>query len=251
MIEYGWLAIGLAALAFFGYRAGRIWFDADPRGIGPVPRLGRALWGSVVPSSYWWGARIEVMSPDEQTDLLARETEALGLSHADSVRCPLCRTEVPHAWALTGKGQPSVARGPIECPGCDFRLDACRHCARFLPGSAQHWGQPAWSQNDMTSGRCNLYKTSQAVEEICEPDMARRLKARGFERVRAPRRIMDSFLPPDSCNAFQPDRRRLREGGIAWPDARRAALLRLLALPPATEATRPEGLPTNDELWLL
>jgi hypothetical protein len=69
--------------------------------------------------------------------------------------------------------------------------------------------------------------------------------------VRAPLPIVDSFLPPDFCTAFMPDRKRLRAGGVRWPDVRRVALLRLLALSPALEMAPPESLPSDDERRLL
>jgi hypothetical protein len=247
MSNYFYLAVGLAALGFLAYRAGRIWADAGRRGFGLARRLGWALLGVITPSKYWWGARMEALSPHEQADLLARETAALGLSRADSLRCPLCGAEVPHAWALAPDGRPTVAPGPIQCPRCDFRLDSCRHCVHFLPGSPQAWA----SRDDLTFGRCSQYKEWQPVDQVCSPEMARQLKARGYEYLFAPRPIADSFLPPDSCTAFKPDRKRLRVGGIRWPDVRRAALLCLLAPPPVPETTPPEELPSGDERWLL
>jgi hypothetical protein len=89
------------------------------------------------------------------------------------------------------------------------------------------------------------------VEQACTPEMARQLKARGYKLIRAPLPITDSFLPPDFCATFKPDRRRLRASGIRWPDAHRVALLRLLAPPPAAETTPSEELPSDDEKWLL
>ncbi len=246
-----WLALGLAILGFLAYRAGRTWVDAGRRGFDVARRLGWALLGAVAPSRYWWGARIEVLSPQEQADLLARETTALGSSRAGGLRCPLCGAEVPHAWALTPAGRPTVAPGPVECPRCDFRLDSCRHCAHFLPGKPRAWGQFGWGSDDVTFGRCNRYKEPQPVEQVCRPEVACQLKARGWGRVRAPLSIVDSFVPPDFCTAFAPDRKRLKAGGVRWPDARRVALLRLLAPPPAPEATPPEELPSGDEQWLL
>ena len=251
MRGYSWLAVGAVALGLLVCRAGRIWVDAGRRGLGPARGLGWALLGAVVPSRYWWGARIEAMPPHEQADLLARETAALGLSRADSLRCPLCSTEVPHAWALTPDSCPTVAPGPIQCPRCDFRLDSCRHCVHFLPGTPQTWGGFRWGSSDVTFGRCSHYKVPQPVEQACSPEVARQLKARGYEQVRAPLPIADSFLPPDFCTAFKPDRRRLRASEVRWPDARRVALLRLLALPPASETAPPEEPPSDDEQWLL
>ena len=251
MMVYVYLAIGLGLLGFLGYRGGRVWLDVRQRHLPAARRVSLALVGAIAPDRYWWRARIETLSQEERDDLLARETAALGLSRADSVRCPLCSAEVPHAWTLTADGEPTVAPGPVECPHCDFRLDACRHCAHFLPGSTQGVGTSPWIRGDMGSGRCNRFRSSQAVEQVCTPDMARRLKARGYEQIRAPLPILDSFLPPDSCRAYAAERRRLKEGGIRWPDARRTALLRLLAAPAAHETAPLAELSPDDAQWLL
>ena len=247
MSAYLWLPVVLAALGFLAYRAGRVWIDAGRRGFGPARQLGWALVASVVPSRYWWGARVEALAPEERADLLARETAALGLSRADGLRCPLCGAEVVRAWALAPDGCPTVASGPVECPRCDFRLDACRHCAHFLPGGLRGWGQLDFGGGDFTFGRCDRRRVSQPVEEACAPEVARQMKARGWDRVRAPMPIVDSFLPPDDCTAFVPDRKRLQAGGVRWPDARRTALLRMLLPPPAAERRPPEELSSDEE----
>lgn len=230
-MEGFWIAAGLALLGFLGTRAGRVWLDTGRRSLEPAHRARWALIAAFTPDRYWWGARVDALSPPEREDLLLRETEALELSRADSLRCPICRAEVPRAWRLTSDGHPAVASGPVLCPCCDFRLDACRHCAHFLPGSPLGWGAGPWGGVDPAYGRCNHYKTSQPVEQACTPDMARRLRARGYDQVRAPLPIADSFLPPDHCRAFALEPRRLRAEGIRWPDARHIALLRLLAHP--------------------
>jgi hypothetical protein len=245
-----WLVTGLAALVFAAYRAGRIWVDAGQRGLDWVHQLGWALVGIALPSRYWWGARVEALSPQEQTDLLARETEALGLSRADSLRCPLCSAEVTRAWAVTPDGRPTIAPGPVECPRCDFRLDACRHCVHFLPGSPQLYGQLNLGRGDVTYGRCNQYKEPRPAEEVCPPEIARRLKARGWERIRSPTPIIDSFVPLDACTAFRPDRKRIRASEIRWPDARRVALLHMLTPPPALERPSHAKFSSDDEQWL-
>ncbi len=220
------MGIGLCVLAFLGYRAGRVWLDAGPRGYTIAPRLGWSLAGAVVPDRYWWAARIEAMSGEERNELLNRETAALGLDQADGQHCPLCGAEVPHAWALDAAGDATTGPRPIECPGCDFRLDSCRFCTHFSPGPAG--GGSPWLKGDMGSGRCERYKTTQPVEDLCAPDMARRLRARGYEQVSGPMPIVDSYLPPGTCRAFAPHRKRMRENEIRWPRARRTALLRLL-----------------------
>jgi hypothetical protein len=221
-----WLALALGAFAFLAYRAGRIWLDAGQHGFSLRRRLGWACFGAIMPSRYWWVARLQALTPHEQADLLVHETESLGLGRADSLRCPLCGAETPHAWTLDHVGRLTVAPGPVKCPQCDFRLDACRHCAHFLPGAPQ--ANSSWVSADITFGRCDFYKTVQPVEQACAPEVAQRLKARGYDQLRAPQPIIDSFMPLDGCHAFAADRKRLQAGGIRWPDTRRTALLRLL-----------------------
>jgi len=252
MNDLFWLVLGLAAsalLLFLTHRARRVWEDASRRGFGLQRQIGWALLGAIAPSRYWWGARIEALAPQERVELLAYETAACGLNRADSLCCPLCTVEIPRAWTLTSDGSPTVAPGPVECLRCDFRLDSCRHCVHFLPGSPKVGILIACGGGDVTSGRCSHHKVSQPVEEACRPDVARQLKARGYEYVRAPRPIVDSLFPPDFCTAFRPDRRRLRASEVRWPDARRAALLRLLALSAETEPA--EEPPCGEEQWLL
>jgi hypothetical protein len=249
-----WLALGLASLGLFSlvvWRAIRVWVDSGRRGLDPARRIGWALMGAVAPSRYWWQARIEALSAQEKANLLARETTVLGLSHADGQRCPLCDSEIPGAWTLTLNGHATVAPGPVACPRCDFRLDSCRHCVHFLPGNAPPGIQFGQSSADPTSGRCRRYRTSQPVEQVCQPDIARQLRDRGYEYVRGPRPIVDSFFPPDFCTTFSLDRKRLRASQVRWPDARRVALLRLLVSPPSPEAGPPTESCSSDEQWLL
>jgi hypothetical protein len=224
-----WVLVLVLVSGYLLLRAGRIWRDASRLGFSPADRLHLALKGTVRSSSAWWAARLAALPRREQDLLLARETDRLGLSRADALRCPLCDSEIPRAWTVSSDGEPAVAHGPVDCPSCDFRLDACRHCSHFLPGPHVTWGQFPVLAEDPSSGRCGCYHVSQPVEEACAPEVARRLKARGHDRLRAPRPILDSFFPPDSCRAFKAQRKRLRAGGISWPDARHTALLQLLA----------------------
>ena len=247
MSSYLWLAVGLAVLIFLACRAGRVWIDGGRRGI--THRLRWTLVGTVSPSRYWWGARIQALSPQERDDLLTRQTAELGLSRADSLRCPLCHSEMPHAWTLTREGRATVAPG-AKCPKCDFRLDACRHCTHFLPGAPPTGPVFFSAGDDLTFGRCSFYRVSQPTEQVCPPDVARRLKERGWETVRAPLPIMDSFLPPDFCNAFVPNRKRVQASEARWPNAQRVALLRLLSPSPAPKMAVSEE-PSSDEQWLL
>lgn len=262
MTTTAWLAIGLGLVGFVVYRAGRIWLDAGPLADGPGPRTRWTLLGVLFPARYWWEARIEALSNEDREDLLGRETAALKLSRADAERCPLCRAEIPDAWTVAAKGLAGpatavVAAGPVQCPSCDFRLDACRHCTHFSPGGPPGWSRWTWDQGDLSSGRCTQYRSVQPVEIACAAPMARQLKRRGYDQIRAPLPILDSYLPPDSCRTFTADRRRLRASGLCWPDVRRTALLRLLLVSPDRAAGEmdksmpDEKLPETDEAWLL
>jgi hypothetical protein len=234
MIGQALLAIGAAAAAsaigFLGFRAIRIWSDAGSRAFSVGQRIGRTLQGTLVPSHYWWSARITAMSASEQQALLALETAKTGLSRADSERCPLCGGEVTHAWTLDASGHPAVGPGPVRCSDCDFRLDACRHCSHFLPGPPRSWMSLGFGEGDITYGRCAFYKKVQLVDQAVAPDIARQLKARSYEQISAPMPIQDSMMRPDSCRAFDPSRKRLMASGVRWPGTRRRALLHLLDL---------------------
>src|SRR5512137_2812317 len=102
-----WLVLALVVLSCLVYRAGHIWLDASRHGFSIIHRLRWSCLGAMLPSRYWWRARIEALLPQEQADLLARETGSLGLSRADSLRCPLCRAEVSRAWIPGRDGRPA------------------------------------------------------------------------------------------------------------------------------------------------
>ena len=250
-------ALAVAGLGILAWRGARIWIDSG-RAIGPLGappawtrRLAWALWGAILPGHYWWGARLEAMSGQAQQQLLSRETRALGLSRADAERCPLCAAEIPRVWALDRQGGATVAPGPVQCPACDFRLDSCRHCRHFLPGKPRSAFDLGGGEADITSGRCGFYKQSQPVEEAAAPQMARSLQQRGYDRIRAPMRILDSMLRPDSCRAFDPHRKRIEASDLSWPGPRRAALLRLQgATAPAPGRDRRDQA-WEEEKWLL
>lgn len=219
----------LAVLSFVVGRGLRTWLDTGRFGWPPAQRLGWALVGALTPARYWWEARINALPQAEKEALLRYETRLLWLEQADSLRCPLCRAEIPNAWVLDEDGQVTVGPGPVQCPRCDFRLDACRHCAHFLPGAPQPWHAAAWNQPDGTWGRCGYYKRSQPVDDAVDPEMARALKRQGYEEIRAPMRIADSMMRPDFCRAFSFDPRRSRRiSGVRRPGRKRAALMRIL-----------------------
>jgi len=213
------------ALALFVLRAAPVWRDAARLGVAPGVRLLWCLACGAAPSLYWWNYRIPLLTSRQKARILERETAALGVGSPDSLACPLCGREVPRAWALADDGRLTVAGRPAACPRCDFRLDSCRFCGHFLPGERGSWGQVGFGESDITFGRCGVYRREMPVEEACPRHVAEQLRRRGIAFIRGELPIADSYFPPETCRAFVLDRKRVRAGGIPWPDRKRRALI--------------------------
>ncbi len=199
--------------------AGPAYADARHLGASHAYAFRLALSAVLRPLAYWCQKRFQLLPAEERARLRAREAERLGLQQVDSLCCPLCGAEIQRAWVLNGSGRLAIRRGPLACPECDFRLDACRHCAHFKPESGITYS-PDWSQ-----GRCAFYKTVQPVEELCPPPVAQELQKRGYTHLPGPTRVIDSYVPVDGCSAFVLDKRRLRTSGVRPPSPRLRGLL--------------------------
>jgi hypothetical protein len=200
-----------------GARAGR---DARGRGWGWWASLGWGLSATAYPAWYWGQARLERMGAEEARGWLAAAAARHRLTRVANVRCPLCDAELGGALTVTATGWLAV-RPQANCPRCDFRLDACRHCANFRPALDAIGGLP-----DMTHGRCAVYRAEQPVE-TAYPDMARRLAAMGYDTLNAPKPIQDSYLPLEECNRFEPAPARMRQNRVRWLGRERVAAVRL------------------------
>lgn len=211
--------------AWIAVVGGWVYADARRLGVSPARGLRFALAAVLSPIRYWGDARLALLPRSEQERLLSEEAARLGLSRVDSVRCPLCGTEIERAWTVDSSGRLAVVPGPARCPQCDFRLDACRHCHHFQPGGAAN---SLSSLADYTSGRCRVHRRSQPVEDFCTPEMARRIKERGYDYLSGPSPIPDSYVPLDGCRSFALSERRFRTSGVRRPGMRRRGLLRLL-----------------------
>jgi hypothetical protein len=55
--------------------------------------------------------------------------------------------------------------------------------------------------------------------------VAQRLQQRGYTHLSGPTRVIDSYVPLDSCSAFVLDERRLRSSGVKPPSRRCGGLL--------------------------
>lgn len=223
MVE--WIVLGLliGLLVWRGMAALRTEADARRRGLPLAARLRWALLALVDSSRYWWAARLDLQKTDEADALLASMARAYGLAHITNVRCPLCESEIEDALSVTADGMLAVRSG-ATCPRCDFRLDACRHCAHFLPAKDPY--ATFNRQGDVTHGRCNRYRALQPVREAY-PHLADRLEALGYEALPAPKPIQDSYFPLPECTGFTLQLERLRGSKIPWLTRQRLALIRL------------------------
>jgi hypothetical protein len=187
----------------------------------------------VVADRYWWGARLDRLSVPEGRELLIDLAREHNLLNVISLRCPLCETEIKNALAVADNGQLYIRRH-TACSHCDFRVDACRHCAHFLPATG---GFTMFEQRgDFSHGRCGFYRAVEPVR-TAYPQHASQLEARGYDVLPVPKSISDSFIPLPECTAFALKLDLLRQSNIPWLDRQRVALIRL------HQKTRSSGSP--------
>jgi len=254
MTRWIFLAVIAGVFIWRSTHAFRAWSDAHKRGLSLLKSLWYAILALIDEDAYWWDARLRIASPKEREELLHQAASSLGLEHIANLRCPLCGHEIHNALSASRKGQLRAARHNVQCPHCDFRLDSCRHCAHFLPGdqgpTATGIGYVAIpSPLNNVSGRCSVYREWRPVSEVCAPHVATRLARIGMERVRAPTRIVDSYIPLDYCKAFELKESLLKKTGIPRITRRQRRLLRFLA--EEVKLTKDQGELTEEEKWLL
>ncbi|MCD6289909.1 MAG: hypothetical protein J7M34_05340 [Anaerolineae bacterium] len=245
----------LALIAIWIVASGAFtWYDARKQsGASPQELLRLVLVGIVDPLRYWYLEKPLRLPVNERTAWLQHMAEKLGLSNIQAARCPLCGTEIPTAWTTDERGRLTVAPGPVKCPACDFRLDACRHCRYFRPAGIRQSMAIGGGSISWTHGYCTYYKTMQPVEELTTSDMARRMRERGYTHLRGPTPITDSYVPLEHCTAFRLDPKRLQHSGVRKPGRRQRLALRVLSRThPTTKASpKPEGEPDEEAQWLL
>lgn len=227
-----------------------VWRDARALSVPPRARWSLVLEGVTRPWRYWYLTRPRCMSSAARQEWLTAQAQRWGLSHVRAAYCPLCGAKIADAWRVRPDGRLTTAPGPVRCPRCDFRLDACRHCAYFQPAGATT-GSP-WSIDEIawTHGRCILYKSLQPVEAITNREMARRLRERGYDHLRAATPIADSYIPLTECRGFVLEPRNLTHSGMSKPGLRQRLAIQVEATDqPAEEAA--EQPPDDQAQWLL
>lgn len=214
---------GVCLLAWRSIVAVQAARDARRRGFKPI-EIGRwALTALFDADRYWCGARLDRLAAPEARELLAETARAHNLASVNNVRCPLCNAEINNALAVANAGELYVRR-QSACAHCDFRVDACRHCAHFIPSSA---GVTMFDRHgDFSHGRCGFYRAPEPVR-TAYPQHASRMEAMGYDVLPTPRPIVDSYVPLAECTAFSLKPEQLRQSKVPWLNRQRTALIRL------------------------
>ena len=217
------IAVGACLLAWRGIAAAQMASDARRRGFKPG-EIGRwALAAMFDADRFWWGARLDRLAAPEARELLADTTRAHNLLNVANVRCPLCDAEIKNVLSVAADGE-LVVRRQAACAHCDFRVDACRRCAHFMPSTA---GATAFDRHgNFSHGRCAQYRALEPAR-TAYPQQARRMEALGYDALPTPKSIVDSFIPLAECTAFSLKPDHLGYSGVPWIDRQRVALIRL------------------------
>jgi hypothetical protein len=217
------IVVGACLLTWRIIVAAQVARDARQRGFKPIA-IGRwALVALVAADRYWWGARLDRLSIAEARELLVETARAHNLLNVTSMRCPLCDSEMKNVLAVADNGDLYVRR-QATCPHCDFRVDACRHCAHFLPATD---GATVFDRHgDLSHGRCAQYRALESVR-TAYPQHAHRMEALGYDMLPTPKLIVDSFIPLEECTAFSLVPEHLRDSHVPWIGRQRIALIRL------------------------
>ncbi|HTP09090.1 MAG TPA: hypothetical protein VMP08_12620 [Anaerolineae bacterium] len=217
------ILVALGLLAWRMIVAAQITIDARRRGFTPNEIVRWTLLALVVDDRYWWGARLDRFSVPEASELLVTVAQAHHLLNVANVRCPLCDSEIKNALAVADDGDLYVRRN-AACAHCDFRVDACRHCAHFQPATG---GFSVFDQGgDFSHGRCGFYRAVESVR-TAYPQHASRMEALGYDVLPVPKPIADSYIPLSECTAFSLKLELLRTSRIPWLGRQRVALIRL------------------------
>ncbi len=218
------VVLGVAVVLLWrGVIAAQVARDARRRGFSSREVIRWTLIAVLLEDRYWWGARLDRLSAPEAHALLIDLARAHHLANVTDVRCPLCDAEIKNALAL-GNDHEVYIRRNSACPHCDFRLDACRHCAHFQPATE---GFSMFDRRgDFSHGRCGFYRAVESVR-TAYPQHASRMEAMGYDMLPTPKRIADSYIPLDECTAFSLKPELLRYSRVPWFDRQRAALIRL------------------------
>jgi hypothetical protein len=216
------ITLGFGLLVWRGVVVARVGLDARRRAFTPRDIARWMLIACVVEDRYWWGARLDRLSTPEARELLAAMAQVHQLLSVVDVRCPLCDHEIRNALSAAA-GELYVHR-QAACPHCDFRVDACRHCAHFQPDTG---GFTMFDRHgDVSHGRCGFYRAVEPVR-TAHPRHARQLEAMGYDMLPTPKAIVDSYIPLAECTAFSLKPELLRNSRIPWVDRQRVALIRL------------------------
>ena len=171
---------------------------------------------------YYWVLRLSLhLTSFEKEDALKESFRVTRVSQPDSLMCPFCHIEIPHALQLLSNGSLSTTHRPLSCPRCGLRFDSCRYCQYYEPDTR------GFSLFNTDQGKCSVIKETQSVDVFCTPETANRLHHMGWDTLYTGIRINDSFCPPDRCRQFIIDDKKMLLDNIPCTGKTRSLLLQL------------------------
>lgn len=191
--------------------------------------LGKALVYSLAaffnyPYFYWYLRLNLSLKEEEKKKILQEFSKLSGVSLPSSILCPFCKLEIEDALKASSDGKTLIPkRRPLLCSKCNLRIDACRYCLFFEKDSSP------FRLDITTSGKCTVIKKAQPVEELCDVNVAQRLKAMGWHTLYAGIRISDPFSPPENCRSFVFDSTKMLSDKVTWMGRERILLLQIEA----------------------
>lgn len=146
---------------------------------------------------FLWSRRLMLDLPSETIQTILKEsTKITKVSAPDSLFCPFCKIEIPHALRFLSEENITTTKRPMLCPRCQLRFDCCRYCQNYELSGNQRW------MFENSRGKCTVIKEVQSIDTFCEPPMAKRLHDMGWDSLYTGLSIPDSFTPPDRCRQF-------------------------------------------------
>jgi len=153
---------------------------------------------------YLWVRRLSLkLNPSDKKQILKDSKKMTNVSEPDSLYCPFCQIEIPHALRIVSNNALTTTKRPLLCPRCALRFDCCRYCQHYEMSTNQ------FTPFDRNQGKCKIIKEVQNVDTFCNPSMAKRLREMGWENLYASIVIHDNFSPPDRCRQFIVDGKKM------------------------------------------
>lgn len=146
---------------------------------------------------FLWSQRLTLDLPLKAIQTILKESVNITkVSAPDSLFCPFCKIEIPHALRFISGENLTTTKKPMLCPRCQLRFDCCRYCQNYEKSISKSW------RFENSQGKCQVIKEVQSIDTFCDPSIAKRLRDMGWNSLYTGLSIPDSFTPPDRCRQF-------------------------------------------------